>query len=1303
MAMNRSMYKRLCDLYGRVLSRMRQSNSELGGLAEARRKAAANPVCLEQMEPRLLLSSTVGSHLFYNDSAFDGNNAAINVDDDAAIATDKVALQELGEASFANYSSYDKGINGVMVDIDNLHGTPILDDFVFRTGTDDQDLSTWSLAPDPTDFSIRWNAGENGSDRLVVVWDDASAVKNAWLQVTVKTTSRTGLYEQEVLYFGSAIGETGDTAGSTRVNATDMLLVRNNPHTLLDPAGIDDAYDFNRDTKVNATDMLIARNNQTDFLSDLALVKAPLNPIEDLSVNIYSASEIRLSWQDKSQSELGYNVLMSSSESGPFKVIKTVRASGTAAVLDGLPSGTSRWFRVEPIAPSSSGALPATNTPTLQVDLPERLATSSGVNHYRIKVTSPGTGLQRGSAAYGYAGTAFLSDEAFKGDGVVVAAESAEKAVLDALAGKSTITNFANVDNVYDIKSGGAYKVGTVASIKADPEVVAFKLDALYGDNQWLLVLEDTYEWTEIDEDFDDFYLTLDVEPWVNLVIDDVKSEADNVIGLISDPNKFVLVETYVAEEINATKGKLEIVGGVLPEGVVLYKEDKTTEVDINKYGYVEWDLETTGHTIEKFYLKVTTPFCTTQLKLTAGSEYDSEWVGPKSCCSCKCCTVSTPGTGDAKTSSLDFSLDLGSVDQGESAGTVSLHANRGTDDLDTPGALHLSAHSDVTVSNEINGESGDPLKSTASDGEVLWLTLGTVSTASKVYVDVHSAGEGGGYSLVFRTATGTRLRTITFQDNDAPSGGHDYEITISQYEGDQVATTSNYWLNKWTPDAAGAPGTWEVTTGTTSSNLQRVETHTSEYDAADDTIRNETTTISEPATGVALSRTAEKYQKYDWGEELIERTVYTGYDSGSQTYTGGMTTTWSYYGDSATDGDNYGNLKLVTDPVGNWTYYKTYSSSGYASEIISQYGANAFNESSGTLAADNITTAYSEYRDWGDTSETLDLLTRTVVTPPTSTGGDAVYSYSLIRVLANSTLSGYEESWSITPVTSTPESGYATFAAFIDAVMAGNTNHLISKSWSYPANTTGANIEYAGQVKKTESPDGSVSIYDYDYANNKTTVQYGLADSSGNIDEGSKTITTVNDAGATTQSEQYERKRENTAWILTSLVKYSVPDSYGRLTTTTYWFGEEAEAELASEGTGTVAYSTTNTYSGLYTDKVTGRDDVITDYDYDNLGRVTSVVTGTATQTLSTERYAYDAAGRQIETRLDVDNDGWDATIDDDIVTSLTTYDLAGRTLSTEDAAGVKTFYTYRIIDVVFGSETRTIRETRAYGHNAA
>ncbi len=63
---------------------------------------------MDTLEQRQMLSTITGAYLFYNNSAFDGSNPAINTADDAAIAIDKQPLRELQTASFANYSSYSR-------------------------------------------------------------------------------------------------------------------------------------------------------------------------------------------------------------------------------------------------------------------------------------------------------------------------------------------------------------------------------------------------------------------------------------------------------------------------------------------------------------------------------------------------------------------------------------------------------------------------------------------------------------------------------------------------------------------------------------------------------------------------------------------------------------------------------------------------------------------------------------------------------------------------------------------------------------------------------------------------------------------------------------------------------------------------------------------------------------------------------------------------------------------------------------------------------------------------------------------
>ena len=63
-------------------------------------------------------AQVVGRYIFYNDSYFDWEVISeSHTNDDNAIAADKAALLPGQTATFANYTSYSHGINGIMVDI----------------------------------------------------------------------------------------------------------------------------------------------------------------------------------------------------------------------------------------------------------------------------------------------------------------------------------------------------------------------------------------------------------------------------------------------------------------------------------------------------------------------------------------------------------------------------------------------------------------------------------------------------------------------------------------------------------------------------------------------------------------------------------------------------------------------------------------------------------------------------------------------------------------------------------------------------------------------------------------------------------------------------------------------------------------------------------------------------------------------------------------------------------------------------------------------------------------------------------
>ena len=241
------------------------------------RFAAASALRHEPLEAKLLLATdVVGQHVFYNDSAFDGD-AVISASDDLAIATDKSALLPGDTATFANYTSYSRGINGIMVDVTEWASLPTLgtvgDFFSFSVGNDDTP-SAWPAAADPIDVAVRAGEGSGGSDRVTIIWAD-NAIEQTWLEITAKSGEATGLAADKVFYIGNAIAETGDSSANAEVNGFDIAGTQDNPRDLLDPASIDDAFDFNRDKEVNGFDIVLAQDNPTDALNGLNLISPP--------------------------------------------------------------------------------------------------------------------------------------------------------------------------------------------------------------------------------------------------------------------------------------------------------------------------------------------------------------------------------------------------------------------------------------------------------------------------------------------------------------------------------------------------------------------------------------------------------------------------------------------------------------------------------------------------------------------------------------------------------------------------------------------------------------------------------------------------------------------------------------------------------------------------------------------------------------------------------------------------------------------------------------------------------------------
>jgi uncharacterized repeat protein (TIGR01451 family) len=215
------------------------------------RAASSSPFYVEP-------AAVMARNLFYNDSVFDGYDSADIAADGAAIAPDKLPLLPGQTASFANVSSYFRGINGIIVDVSWLPIGAALTaaDFSFKAGAGPADPSTWADAPAPSVTALL-GAGVGGSDRIELLWPD-NAIQEQWLQVTVKATTNTGLNAPDVFYFGSLIGETGnDTAGTVlQTTVADIALTKSMSGQT---ANIASVADFNRSGQITVADVAIAK------------------------------------------------------------------------------------------------------------------------------------------------------------------------------------------------------------------------------------------------------------------------------------------------------------------------------------------------------------------------------------------------------------------------------------------------------------------------------------------------------------------------------------------------------------------------------------------------------------------------------------------------------------------------------------------------------------------------------------------------------------------------------------------------------------------------------------------------------------------------------------------------------------------------------------------------------------------------------------------------------------------------------------------------------------------------------------
>lgn len=203
-------------------------------------------------------AEVLGRHLYYAGAKYDDPLPGPHYHN-AAYDTSKTAYQAgSGAATFANVSSYTRGINGIVLYTNGDYGLPSASDFTFKMGTS-TDPGNWVDAPAPSAITFREGAGPGGTDIVELTWPEG-AIKNTWLEVTMLAGENTGLAANDVFYFGSRVGDTGlgNSAAAAITSAADQLAARGN---LAINVGIENPYDFDRNGIVSAGDELASRFN----------------------------------------------------------------------------------------------------------------------------------------------------------------------------------------------------------------------------------------------------------------------------------------------------------------------------------------------------------------------------------------------------------------------------------------------------------------------------------------------------------------------------------------------------------------------------------------------------------------------------------------------------------------------------------------------------------------------------------------------------------------------------------------------------------------------------------------------------------------------------------------------------------------------------------------------------------------------------------------------------------------------------------------------------------------------------------
>ncbi len=213
-------------------------------------------------------ASIAGRQVFYNNALGFGTSGANNdptVNPINAIDPTRMVLLPGATTSTFNYTNYSRGLNGIVVDLNNPGNLGAINasSFQFAAWSNFSNASPNFLTINPTVTVSTFPTGGMGSSARVKLAFPDRAIENAWLQITIIADANTGLASNDVFYFGNARSDVTPIASfptQVAVNIFDVNQIR--AQQGLNSGIVSNLFDVDRNGVVNIFDTNTTRAGQ---------------------------------------------------------------------------------------------------------------------------------------------------------------------------------------------------------------------------------------------------------------------------------------------------------------------------------------------------------------------------------------------------------------------------------------------------------------------------------------------------------------------------------------------------------------------------------------------------------------------------------------------------------------------------------------------------------------------------------------------------------------------------------------------------------------------------------------------------------------------------------------------------------------------------------------------------------------------------------------------------------------------------------------------------------------------------------